>query len=211
MRDKPTFAEARKILVKAAAAEPRAAEILAMTKTMKPVTAKSLAITEAMEAAEAEANYRMILECARDTLAFKHYTEEDRKAVETSVNGLKHAWDLRERLDDYNLSRAFDRGMIHAFVLGGRCTLCDSDIEYRRDERRIKGGKQPNPGTEAWHAWADPFIEARPNIHPRKMAKTLCAEESKPAGLPKEPQVAKYVAKVHERLRAAGKSNVYRR
>jgi hypothetical protein len=122
-------------------------EVLRAVDGLELATAESVALMHAREEAEAEANYRLILECSAAALAYGRYTREDREIVETNISGMtadRADMRMRERHGDFNSLATYDKGLIRGFLLGGRLLLSDSEKNYRESEKQSElGKKQP--------------------------------------------------------------------
>jgi hypothetical protein len=140
-------------------------------------------VETAREAAEAEANYRMNLECAEIALRdFKRLTAGDREDIEIAVMHLKKGWALHEQSSGpIQLRRAANYLMFAAHVIGSRCTICDSEKIYRDIEAHGEQGR--NTGTlarekaEEWKGPARQYIakkiDENGGVPPKRVAARL--------------------------------------
>ena len=168
--------------------------------------AESAPKTEAREAAEAEANYRMNLECAEIALSdFKGLTAEDREDIEIAVTRLKLGWALLHEEHPIQLRQAAHYLMFAAHVIGSRCTVCESEKEYWRRDKCSKGGKKTNPDTQKWKDWAMAIIVKNPEVKASKMTESLLEEKSKPSNLPGYDYLVKFVRLARKRAAKKGR------
>jgi hypothetical protein len=152
-------------------------------------TGQKPAVETAREFAEAEANYRMNLECAKDALCFKWLAAEDREAIEIAITRLEIGWTLHEQSSDpIQLGRAANYLMFAAHVIGSRCTVCDSEKKYWELKKSSAGGTNVKEkrqalldAVSAWHEYVRAYEAARPSKSLAALARGLV---EKPRGCP---------------------------
>jgi hypothetical protein len=164
-------------------------------------------VETAREAAEAEANYRMNLECAEIALSgFERLTAEDREDIELAVTHLKIGWALHEQSSDpIQLRWAANYLMFAAHVIGSRCTVCDSEKIFwdikAHGPQGAKTGAALRERAEKWKGAARQRIAekdaTRPKLSASRLAVTLKKEEGKPGAVkyPETETLIKFIRK----------------
>jgi hypothetical protein len=168
-------------------------------------------IDEAREAAEAEANYRMNLECAEVALR-EWLTAEDREDIGIAVTHLKIGWALHEQSSDpVQLRRAANYLMFAAHVIGSRCTVCDSEKEYwRRQSCRAGGEKEDEPQRlrKIWETYVKGCLAESPELSAALMVDSLLVDKEAPKCLPKSRDyLLKQVGKLKKEMEAASEKD----
>jgi hypothetical protein len=171
----------------------------------------------AREFAEAEANYRMNLECAEIALLFERLTAEDREDIELAVIHLKLGWALHEQSNDpIQLRRAANYLMFAAHVIGSRCTVCDSEKKYwnlkSHGPAGEASGRSRNNNADVWRVWVRQeitrLIKTNPALTPVDLAEKTRASKTAPGNLPSHDRLVRFIREELKSRKAEKKNSL---
>jgi hypothetical protein len=157
-------------------------------------------------------NAEMYIAFGENALQYDWLTAEDRAAIHLAMGNLKIGLCFIDCTTPDELRDAAFRLMVGAEIIGERCTVCDSEKEYRRRQRCAKGGRgdkekrgEKRKATKAWRAYARTVESTGAGITITALAESLLVDRVRPAGTPSNLRtLEKFLSKARKERLAAG-------